>query len=297
MGSQALRELVVTMRAQRGMAPPDLTLEQRRQEMEDMQAQIPTPEDISHKDVDMNGIPGRWIKAPGVRDDAVVLYFHGGGYVMGSLNTHQEVMSRISRACGASVLGVDYRLAPEAIFPAAVEDAVASFDWLIGQGISPGKVVFGGDSAGGGLTYATLVSLRDSGRPLPAGAFSFSPWTDLTSSGDSMKTRAEADPMIEEALISSIAPLYYGEQDPSAPLISPLFADLTGLPPQLIQVGDAEVLLDDALRIADKARKDGCKVTHHVFDEAFHVFQAMPQLPEAEEAMAEVGAFFKSVVC
>ena len=112
-----------------------------------------------------------------------------------------------------------------------------------------------------------------------------------------MKTRAKADPMIEEASISSIAPLYYGDQNPCAPLISPLFADLTGLPPQLIQVGDAEVLLDDALRIADKARKSGCQVTHHVFDEAFHVFQAMPQLPEAEEAMSEVGTFFKSLVC
>lgn len=297
MASQALKEMVVTIREQTGVASPDLTLEERRQAMEDMQAQIPTPNDIALQDVDINGIPGRWIKAPGVRDDAVVLYFHGGGYVMGSLDTHQEMMGRISRACGASVLGVDYRLAPEATFPAAVEDAVASYDWLLGQGVAPGKIVFAGDSAGGGLTYATLVSLRDSGRPLPAGAFTFSPWTDLTSSGDSMTSRAEADPMIEAASISSIAPLYYGDQDPSAPLISPLFADLKGLPPQLIQVGDAEVLLDDALRIADKARSAGCRVAHHVFDGAFHVFQAMPQLPEAEEAMAEVGSFFKSVVC
>ena len=149
MPSQALRELVVTIREQTGVASPDLTLEERRQAMEDMQAQITTPDDISLQNVDMNGIPGRWVRAPGARDDAVVLYFHGGGYVMGSLDTHQEMMSRISRACGASVLGVDYRLAPEAIFPAAVEDAVASFDWLLGQGVAPGKIVFAGDSAGG----------------------------------------------------------------------------------------------------------------------------------------------------
>lgn len=296
MASQALKELVVTIRQQSGAAAPDLTLEERRAAMEQMQATTPTPDDIAIEDIDMAGVPGRWVRAPGAREDTVVLYFHGGGYIMGSLDTHQELMSRISRACAASVLGVGYRLAPESVFPAAVDDALTSYQWLRAQGIAPDKIVFAGDSAGGGLTYATLVSLRDSAGPLPAGAFTFSPWTDLTSSGKSMQTRAAADPMIQKKAISAIASLYHDDKDPKTPLISPVFADLSGLPPQLIQVGDAEVLLDDALRITEKARHAGCKVTCHVFDEAFHVFQAMPQLPEAEEALAEVGAFFKSVV-
>lgn len=296
MASQALKELVATIREQSGAASPDMTLEERRAAMEQMQTATPTPEDITLEDVDMAGVPGRWVKAPGVREDAVVLYFHGGGYVMGSLNTHQELMSRISRVCGVSVLGADYRLAPESAFPAAVEDALTSYQWLVSRGIAPEKMVFAGDSAGGGLTYATLASLRDSGQPLPAGAFTFSPWTDLTSSGQSMQSRAAADPMIQKAAISAIAALYLGDQDPTMPLISPVFADLQGLPPQLIQVGDAEVLLDDAVRIAENARAAGCEVSCHVFDEAFHVFQAMPQLPEAEAALNEVGAFVKSVV-
>lgn len=172
---------------------------------------------------------------------------------------------------------------------------MAAYEWILDHGIAPGKVVIAGDSAGGGLTLATLLALRHAGRPLPAGAAVFSPWTDLTGSGDSVRTRAEADPMIDADALSAIAAHYHAAMPADSPGISPLFADLTGLPPLLIQVGDAEVLLDDATRFHERARAAGVASTLHVFDEAFHVFQAIPGLPEAAAALDEVAEFFEQV--
>jgi monoterpene epsilon-lactone hydrolase len=296
MASNELREVVKTMREQDGIAAAGLSLEERRAAMTMMQGNLPMPDDISMQEVDIDGVPGRWISVTGVRDDAVILYFHGGGYVMGSLDTHQELMGRLSRSCDARVLGVDYRLAPEAPYPAAVEDAVKSYRWLLDQGVPSDRVMLAGDSAGGGLAFAAMLFLRDAGDPLPAGAITFSPWADLTSSGESMLTRADADPMVTRDVVDELSAHYHADVDPAEPLISPVFADLTGLPPLLIQVGDAEVLLDDAARLADNARKVSCSVEYHVFDEAFHVFQSVPIIPEAAEALAEAGEFFKAHV-
>lgn len=296
MASEELRATVEMIRSQQGVAAEGLSIEERRVGMEAMQAGIPMPDDIETDAVDLDGIPGRWVVAPGARDDAFVVYYHGGGYVMGSLNTHQELMGRISRACQAKVLGVDYRLAPEHVYPAAVEDGLKSYEWLLGQGADPSRVMLAGDSAGGGLTMATLLSIKDKGGKLPAGAMMFSPWTDLTASGESVKTRAEADPMITMDALSEIAGAYHAGADPADALVSPVFADLTGLPPLLIQVGDAEVLLDDASRLADSAKSSGVKVQYQVWDEAFHVFQALPHLPEASDALLKVGKFYRDVV-
>lgn len=292
MASEELMAVKEVMRNQEGVAAEGLSIQERRQGFETQQAAISMPDDIEMSAVDIDGIPGRWVVAPGARDDAFVVYFHGGGYIMGSLDSHQELMGRISRACQAKVLGVDYRMAPEHVYPAAVEDGVRSYEWLLEQGADPSRVMLAGDSAGGGLTMASLLSIRDKGGKLPIGAFMFSPWTDLTGSGESGTNRAEADPMITLPALLEIAEIYYAGSDPTDPLISPVFADLSGLPPLLIQVGDAEVLLDDASRLADNAKSAGVMALYQVWDEAFHVFQAIPHLPEAADALQKVGKFF-----
>ena len=264
-----------------------------RQNMEDMAAA--PPEDVSRRDFVADGLPACHIGVPDNRTDRGVLYFHGGGYLLGSLNTHAELMGRIARACRAPVLGIEYRLAPEHPHPAAVDDAVASYDRLLESGISADRIVIAGDSAGGGLTLACLLALKQQGKPQPAGAVLLSPWTDLTGSGDSVSTRADVDPMISAKGLKQTAELYHGTTDPADPLVSPLFGDLRGLPPMLIQVGDFEILLDDSTRLAERANAQGVDVDLEIYDDAFHVFQNLPGLPESADALASIGRFFDRV--
>jgi acetyl esterase/lipase len=293
MASEAMKAIAATMRANRRSGPAPSVAEQRSQ-MEAMQLGLALPEDVRVSQTRIGTVRARWIEAPGAKADRAVLYLHGGGYVMGSLDTHQELMARISRSTGARVLGIDYRLAPENPFPAAVDDAVTAYEGLLAQGYAPQRILVGGDSAGGGLTLATLVALRERGARLPAGAFLFSPWTDLTASGPSVRTRAEADPMIVPDMLAGMAAHYHGSTAANHPLVSPLFADLAGLPPLLIQVGDDEVLLDDSTRLAKRAEAVGVAADLRVWPGAFHVFQAFPQLPEAAQALDQVGAFART---
>lgn len=297
MASQQMREVTAALRAQRAVSPTGTgTVADMRAGMEAQQSGLPVPPDVDALDLTVAGRPARRICTPGVNEDRGTLYLHGGGYVMGSLNTHHELMGRIARSTNAQVLGLDYRLAPEHPYPAAVDDAVGAYQWILEQGITPERIVIAGDSAGGGLTLATLLAIRDHKLPMPAGAVLFSPWTDLTSSGASVRTRADTDPMIGPEVLLPMAAHYVGKQSSNTPGISPLFADLGGLPPLLIQVGDAEVLLDDSTRLHERAQAAGVNSTLHVFPEAFHVFQAVPILPESTEALAEVGAFFNRVM-
>lgn len=294
--SQQMREVSAALRVQRGISPTGTgTVAAMRAGFETQQSGLPIPPDVDALDITVAGRPARRIRTPGVREDRGTLYLHGGGYVMGSLNTHHELMGRIARSTNAQVLGLDYRLAPEHLYPAAVDDAVGAYLWILEQGIAPERIVIAGDSAGGGLTLATLLVIRDRKLPMPAGAVLFSPWTDLTSSGASVVTRADADPMIGPEILLPMAAHYAGNQPSNTPGISPLFGDLRGLPPLLIQVGDAEVLLDDSMRLHERAQAAGVDSTLHVFPEAFHVFQAVPMLPESTEALTEAGAFFKKV--
>ena len=236
------------------------------------------------------GVPGEWNDARGARQDHVLIYFHGGGYCMGSLDTHRGLTARISQLADLRVLSVDYRLGPEHPFPAAVEDAVAAYRFVLDQGIAPGKTALGGDSAGGGLTVAALLAIRDQGLPLPGCGAGISAWTDLTASGDSMKTKADEDPMIggTDALQLMVEAYMGVDGDTKAPLASPLFADLSGLPPLLLQVGTAEVLLDDSIRLAERAEAAGVDVTLKVWQDMFHVWHAFAEmLPEALEATQE----------
>jgi monoterpene epsilon-lactone hydrolase len=293
MPSEQMQAIAQAMRANRPTGPAPSVAAQR-QAMESMQLGLPMPADVDVENVELGGVGARWVTAPGARSDRVVLYLHGGGYVMGSLDTHQELMSRISRATGARALGLDYRLAPEHPFPAALDDAVAGYRALLATGIDPKGVLVAGDSAGGGLTVATLVRLRTLGVKLPAGAVVFSPWTDLSASGASVRTRAEADPMIRPQMLTDCAAHYCAGTPATDPLVSPLFADLTGLPPLLIQVGDDEILLDDATRLAQRAKTCGVAAELNVWSGAFHVFQAFTQLPEAAEALEQVGRFART---
>jgi len=252
------------------------------------------PAGVTCTPVEVGGVSAEWSVADGSAEDKVILYLHGGGYVMGSAGSHRDVTGRLSKASGARVLSLNYRLAPEHPFPAPVDDAVAAYRWLLAQDISPSNIAIAGDSAGGGLALATLLALRDAGHPLPAAGVGISPWVDMEGTGESMTTRAAVDPVVQKEGLLEMAKLYLGDTDPKNPLAAPLHANLAGLPPLLIQVGDAETLLDDATRITERARKAGVDVTLKIWDEMPHVWHLFaPILPEGQQAIEEIGTFFK----
>jgi acetyl esterase/lipase len=282
---QILREKALPAGAQ-------VTLEQRRKGMEKVAFRV--AEDIAIETVTVAGRTAEWLRAPGTNAQRAILYLHGGGYVMGSLNTHRSLGGEVSRAAQAAVLMVDYRLAPEASFPAAVDDGVASFEWLVAQGFKPQNLAIAGDSAGGGLAAATLVALRDRKLPLPGAAVCISPWSDLTCTNESYKIRAAADPIVTPDSIGNMAGVYLQGADPKNPLASPNFASLRSLPPLLIHVGRDEVLLDDSIKLHEKAKADGVASTLEIWDDMIHVWHAFhPMLPEAKQAIVRVGAFLQ----
>jgi phosphinothricin tripeptide acetyl hydrolase len=277
--------------------PPSstLTLEQRRAQYERAERVFPTPADVAVESVTAPERPAEWLRPPGVRADAAVLYLHGGGYVIGSPRSHRHLAAAIARAAGTPALLLDYRLAPEHPFPAALDDAVASYEWLLARGIDPGRIVVAGDSAGGGLTVATLLALRERGLPRPAGGVCISPWVDLTLGGGSYLTRAAADPIVTREGIEGMAQAYVGGGDRKAPLVSPLFADFRHLPPLLVHVGSDEVLLDDARGLAEHARAAGVDVTLEEWPAMIHVWHwFLPMLDEAEQAVGNIGAFVRA---
>jgi monoterpene epsilon-lactone hydrolase len=271
-------------------AKPDTTVGQMRGAMEKVAERV--AKDVTCEPVTAGGVPAEWIVAPGAAQDRVILYLHGGGYVMGSINTHRAMVARISRAAQAKALALDYRLAPEHPFPAAVDDATAAYRWLLAQGYKPNKIVIAGDSAGGGLTLATLLALRDAQTPLPAAAVPISAWSDMEGTGDSMKTRASKDPMVANGSLLDMAKVYVGNADRKNPLASPLHGDYRGLPPMLMHVGDAEVLLDDSTRVAEKAKAAGVKVDLEVWPEMVHVWHVYAKiLPEGQQAIDRIGRY------
>lgn len=289
MPSEQLSQIVAMLRARerRGRR----TLAEARAGLETLAASSPLPEGTRTTPVRAGGVPCAWIE--GAADPrGVLLYLHGGGYCLGSINTHRALVARLARAGALRALAVDYRLAPEHPFPAAVEDAVAVYRWLLAGDTKPSEIVVAGDSAGGGLTVATLLALRDSGQPLPAAGICLSPWVDLEGLGESMTTRAASDPMVDREGLLLLAAAYLGGADARSPLAAPLYADLRGLPPLLIHVGTAECLLDDATRLHERARAHGVEADIEVWDDMIHVWHAFaPLLPEAEAAIARVGAW------
>jgi len=240
-------------------------------------------------------LPAESVRGPGAREDVTVLYFHGGAFVAGSPATHRELAARISGAVGGSVLLPQYRLAPEHPFPAAVDDGTAAYRWLLERGSSPGSLFMGGDSSGGGLVLQTLLVLRDEGLPLPRAAFFLSPVTDWCQlDGESYTTHASLDPMVSPAQCRHTASLYAGSQAADSPLLRPAEMDLTGLPPMWIHVGDHEVLLSDAQRLADRASDAGVDVHFRVWPGMWHVFQAAARfVPEARESLEDLASFLR----
>jgi len=250
----------------------------------------------STADVSANGVQAQWIAAPGADPAKVLIYFHGGGFSVGSIKSHYDLIARVSLAGGVRALGVDYRRAPEHPFPAAFDDALAAYRWVLSQGVEPRNIALAGDSAGGGLALSLTIFLRDAGEPLPSAVVAMSPWTDLEASGESYQTRAQSDPIHQRAMVLAMARRYLGKSgDARDPRVSPLHAGLHGLPPMLLQVGDRETVLDDARMFADKGRGAGVEVQLEVWDGMIHVFQQFAaQLPEARRAIESIGAFLRA---
>jgi phosphinothricin tripeptide acetyl hydrolase len=284
------------VRAHLAKLPPadSLTTAERRAQYERAEKVFPTPADVKVERVNAPAAPAEWLRPPSAAPGRVVLYLHGGGYVIGSPRSHRHLAAAIAAAAEASALLLDYRLAPEHPYPAAVEDATAAYRWLLDQAVAPEHIVIAGDSAGGGLTVATLLALREARVPLPAGGVCISPWVDLTCGGASYETKAAADPIVRRAGVEEMARAYLGAAPPRTPLASPLFADLRGLPPLLIHVGTDEVLLDDAVQIAERAKRAGVDVTLEIYDRMIHVWHwFLPMLDEAQTAVDTIGRFVR----
>ena len=248
---------------------------------------------VTCEGVSAGGVDGEWISPTNAPEGKAILYFHGGGFRIGSVSSHRDLISQIALASGCRVLAVNYRLAPEHRFPAALDDAIAAYGWMLDRGLKSGNVAFAGDSAGGNLVLAAMLALRERGLPLPASSVLMSPWTDLAATGASYVSRAETDPIHQRPMILALAKNYLGGQgDPYDPLVSPLYADLRGLPPLLIQVGDRETVLDDSVMFSDMARAAGVDVDLEVWDGMIHVFQMFSaELPEAHQAIASIAGF------
>jgi monoterpene epsilon-lactone hydrolase len=252
----------------------------------------PIAEDIAIEPLNIAGIPAHLLTAAGVDRDRILLFLHGGGYVYGSLLSHGGMAAEISRASKCPALQLQYRLAPEHPFPAAVEDACCAYEWLLDQGFHPHKIAFVGDSAGGGLVIAALLALKANARPLPGAAVCISPWVDLEATGESYHTRQSLDPMIQRDLCDFLAGLYLNAQDPKTPTASPIHADLEGMPPLLIQVGEREVLFSEAERLAANAESCGVDVRFEEWCGMIHVWHLFyPILSAGREAIAGAGAF------
>jgi len=263
--------------------------EQRRLLRELTSAQ-PLPADVTVTAAALGGVPTAEITIDGIEPRHVVLYFHGGVYVMGDAALAAGLASQVGRRTDAKVISVDYRLAPEHPYPAAVDDALAAYEALLDGGTDPSDIAFAGESAGGGLAVATLVNARDHGLPLPAAAFVMSPYADLTLAGTTMETKREADPLLSREALQARIPDYTSGEDAAVGLISPVFADLSGLPPLIIQAGSHEVLLDDAVRLAGQAATADVEVTLEITPGVPHVFQAYsPMLDEAGAALDRAG--------
>jgi monoterpene epsilon-lactone hydrolase len=271
-------------------------LDQIRRGFEEMLTQFPPAPGVEFKEETVGGIPAVWCIPSDAVKGRTLLYLHGGGYVVGSANAYRLFVSHLATRLKARVLVPEYRLAPENPFPAAFEDAVAAYRWLLNQGIAPQSLAIAGDSCGGGLTIATLATARDAGLPMPAGAFVISPWVDLEVTGESGISKAKEDNVLEVAALQGMAGAYLGATSPRTPSASPLYANLAGLPPLLIQVGSSEILLDDANRLAGRAGAAGVKVRLEIWPAMFHVWHLYaPLLDEGRDALDDAAAFLQAV--
>ena len=290
-----LAKVIAAKRAQ--PYDPSKSVETLRAEYAGSANAIPLPSGTSYEAVEANAVPAEWIDAPGAAADQVFLFVHGGGYYRGSVADTRATAARISAATAMRCLSVDYRLAPEHPFPAAIDDTHAAYRFLLEAGFAANRLVVGGVSAGGGLTLALLLAARAAGDPLPAAAVPMSPWTDLCQSGASFATKHDVDPSISKLYLDRMAGYYLNGADPRDPLASPIYGDLRGLPPLLIQVGTSETLLDDSRDFTTRARAEGCTVVLEEWPEMIHGWQQLAHvLPEGQAAIDRIGEFVRAQV-
>src|SRR5262249_30897920 len=276
--------------------PRPTNLAERRKRLDALGAQYSLPEDVRVEGVDANAVAAEWTTTPVADPSRVILFLHGGGYISGSLDSHRHMIAQAGREAQARTLSLGYRLAPEHPFPAALDDALAGYRFLLSSGFRAKRIVVAGESAGGGLAIAMLVSARDAGLELPACTWCSWPWVDRSLSGGTMTTKAAVDLLISKPYLEDLAPAYLHGADPRTPLASPIHADLSGLPPMLIQVGSSETLLDDSIRLAAVAGAAGVRVTLEVWPDMIHAWHLFyQQVAAGRRALASVGAFIRSV--
>ncbi|HTV44997.1 MAG TPA: alpha/beta hydrolase [Stellaceae bacterium] len=288
---------ITRLRAKLAQRPRSDDYLQRRKDIDARGREYRLASDVGVEPATASGVRAEWTATSGDARDAALLYLHGGGYVIGSLDSHRHLVAEAGRAAGIAALALDYRLAPEHPFPAAVEDALAGYRFLLARGIAPARIALAGDSAGGGLVVAAMLAIRDAGLAQPGCGWCISPWIDMEAIGDTMSSKAAADPTVQRAGILDMAKLYLDGADPRSPLAAPLYADLSGLPPLLIQVGACETLLDDALRLAKAAGAADVRVDLEIWPEMIHVWHLFhPELAAGKRAIEAGGAFVRTAI-
>ena len=255
---------------------------------------VRAPRDVEVTRIKIGAMNAEWIEPAGAQFHRVMLYLHGGFYVMGGLPTYRNLVARIATAASARALLIDYRLAPEHPFPAALEDTLAAYKWLLLQGLDPSGIAIAGDGSGGGMALSACVALRDNNAPMPGALVALSPWTDLALSGRTLLKNAEKDALVSLELLAYCAQNYLKGALPTSPLASPLYANLNGLPPLIVHAGSNEVLRDDAARLGDKGHHAHLDMSVEVFEDMPHVFQLFEKIPESEASVARLGSFIKS---
>ncbi len=273
---------------------PSASIEELREHIKQFWAGFgPLQPGVDVQPVLISAIRGEWVVPESATGRRVILYFHGGGFIAGSPETHRPLISRLAHAASARALVPQYRLAPEFPYPAALRDAADSYRWLLTQGITPQNIIFAGDGSGGGLVFATLLALRNAGLPLPAGALCFSPWADMTLSGWSMLKNKASDDALSWELLATCSRHYLKGASPAEPFASPLYGDFRGMPPMMIHAGSLEVLKDDASRLGERAAAANINVNVEVYDGMPHLFQGLPELPEAKVSLTRAASFIK----
>jgi monoterpene epsilon-lactone hydrolase len=285
------------LRAKLAGRPRSDDYRQRRKDIDARGLAYGLPADVGIEPVTANGVRAEWTTTPNATRNAALIYLHGGGYVIGSLDSHRHLVAEAGRACGIAALALDYRLAPEHPFPAAVDDALAGYRFLLARGIAPGRIAIAGDSAGGGLVVAAMLAIRDAGLAQPGCGWCISPWVDMEAVGETMTSRAAADPTVQRAGLLDMAKLYLNGADPRSPLAAPIYADLSGLAPLIIQVGACETLLDDALRLAKAAGAADVRVDLQIWPEMIHVWHLFhPELKAGARAIEAGAAFVQAML-
>jgi monoterpene epsilon-lactone hydrolase len=271
------------------------TIEQQREGMDNAGRYFRIPKDVQFTPIDVDGLEGEWLSTAITPQNRVILYLHGGSFRTGSIKSHRFIVAPIVKEANTRALMINYRLAPEYPFPAGVQDCHKAYRWLLNHGYQAHQIVIMGDSAGGGLTISTLLAARDAGDPLPAGAVGMSPALDAMLDGESITTRQHRDFVLHADHLRKILPVYWGTADRKDPLLSPVYADLHGLPPILIHVGSDEILLSDATTFAERAAAADVNVTLKIWPEMWHVFQLFyaAGMPEARQAVCEIGAWIR----